>query len=54
LEEGFLQRQDTKKTIDEQIKKLEYVKEELNDNLERAGEEFMRVINEAQEKEGKG
>jgi len=36
---------DTKKIIDEQIKKLEDVKKDLNDNLEKISRELVRVMN---------
>ena len=42
---------ETKKIIESQIKKLEEVKIELNNNLEKTGEEFMKLMGEAQ---GKG
>ncbi|MFH1585437.1 MAG: prefoldin subunit alpha [archaeon] len=42
---------DTKKIIDDQIKKLEDVKQEMSNNLERIGLEVNKVISEAQEKE---
>ncbi len=44
---------ETKKIIEEQINKLEEVKGELNDNLEKVSEELTRVMSEAQGKEGK-
>jgi len=45
---------DTKKLIDEQIKKLEEVKKEMDDSLESLGNEIQGVIMDAQEKESKG
>ena len=42
---------ETKKIIDEQIKKLEDVKEEMNDNLKKINGEVIKIINEAKEKE---
>ena len=46
---------ETKKIIQKQIKKLEEVKKELDDNLEKLGEELTKVYSEAQGKsEGKG
>lgn len=42
---------ETKKIIEEQVKKLEEIQVELEDNLEKVGEEFNKVILEAQEKE---
>ena len=45
----------TKKIIEKQIKKLEEVKENLNDNLERVSGELTNVMGEAQrEKEEEG
>ncbi len=45
---------ETKKIIEEQIKKLEEVKKDLNDNLEKLTGELMKVYIEAQKEEGKG
>ena len=42
-----------KKIIDEQIKKLEDVKRELNNNLENSNAEFMQMVQEAQASEKK-
>ncbi len=42
---------ETKKIIEKQIKKLEEVKIELNNNLKKTGEEFMKLMGEAQGKE---
>ncbi len=44
---------ETKKIIAEQIKKLEDIKEDMNDNLEKVNEEIVKIINEAREKEEK-
>ena len=44
---------EAKKIIDEQIKKLEDVKKELNNNLENSNAEFMKMVQEAQASEGK-
>ncbi len=44
---------ETKKIIEVQIKKLEEVKKELYDNLEKVGEEFNKKIMEAQAEEKK-
>ena len=44
---------ETKKIIEVQIKKLEDVKKELESNLEKVGEEFNKVIMEAQKEAGK-
>ncbi|MBA7627297.1 Prefoldin subunit alpha [subsurface metagenome] len=43
----------TKKIIEKQIKKLEEVKENLNDNLERVSGELQTVMNKEGEKEEK-
>ena len=43
----------TKKIIEKQIKKLEEVKEDLNDNLERVSNELQKVMGEEREKEEK-
>ena len=43
---------ETKKIIEVQIKKLEDVKKELESNLEKVGEEFNKVIMEAQAEAG--
>jgi prefoldin alpha subunit len=45
---------ETKKIIGVQIKKLENVKKELYDNLEKVGEEFNNTIVEAQAEAGNG
>ncbi|MCK5149978.1 prefoldin subunit alpha [Candidatus Pacearchaeota archaeon] len=42
---------DTKKIIDEQVKKLEDIKEEMNINLEKLSGELMKMIGEAEKKE---
>jgi len=44
---------DTKKIITDQIQKLEEVKKELNDNLEKVSNEVTGIIAEAQEQEVK-
>ena len=44
---------ETKKIIETQIKKLEDVQKELEGNLEKVGEEFNKVIMEAQAEAGK-
>jgi prefoldin alpha subunit len=44
---------ETKKIIEDQIKKLEDVQKELEGNLEKVGEEFNKVIMEAQAEAGK-
>ena len=44
---------ETKKIIEKQINKLEDVKKDLNDNLEKVSEELVKVMNEGREKEGK-
>ena len=44
---------EAKKIIDEQIKKLEDVKEEMNGNMEKINEEVLKIISEAKEKEEK-
>jgi len=41
---------ETKKLIDEQIKKLEEVRGELEKNLDELGEEIMKMMNQTQEK----
>jgi prefoldin alpha subunit len=43
----------TKELINEQIKKLKNVQLDLKDNLEKVGEEFNKMIVEAQKGEGK-
>ena len=37
-------REKAKKLIEEQIKRLEAIKEELNDNLEELGKEMQRIL----------
>ena len=44
---------ETKKIIEDQIKKLQDVRKELENNLEKIGEEFNKTIMEAQKGEGK-
>ncbi len=44
---------EAKKIIEEQIKKLEDVKKELNNNLANSNAEFMQMVQEAQASEGK-
>ena len=44
---------ETKKIIEEQLKKLEDVKKELEGGMEKMGQEFNTMLQEAQEKEGK-
>lgn len=44
---------ETKKIIEKQIKKLEEVKEDLNDNLEKVGGELTGVMSDAQREEEK-
>jgi prefoldin alpha subunit len=44
---------EAKEIIDKQIKKLDGVKNELNNNLEKSNAEFMAMVQEAQASEGK-